>query len=514
MPRKRIIYNTLGAASNRGTIAGVQSMNYDFNLPYQNVTEYGNLGIKDQIINGQPDVNLSIGYLLNNIDNEFKIGLSTGNGTLSGIFNDNFSLNFTGFVGKEGIDLSGQIEGLLLFKSGYLTNYSVRGGVGELGTVQAQFACNDLNFKSNLAVGASNNLMGYNFELLKNSSASTAISTFGSKTVTGGLMTRSAGISAFASTTSWGSQGYVATTSVNLLSGIRNNEFFSIPIFSTGNFKIIITGIGPLVVDRSPSGPTNVALLYNNTGDSISPTLGAKILSTGIFLQPDTPLDILNRIYAEEFISNFKNNPMIIEPKTTGYFYIIPFNASSVGGRFFLTSSFPMATFNNDLSFIGSIYDPDQALLYKQVIPTGFTQPQTCGENTLSLNLTGLGMSTGDFKIQNFDLSLNINRQPEVFFGEDRARYRYITYPIEINLTSEVILGDTATSTVNSMLGNLNSTNLILTTPLKKYEIGNCKLVSQNFSSSIGPSKTATLNFKSVIGGANDNLNYFRINPV
>lgn len=306
MPRKRIIYNTLGVASNRGTIAGVQSMNYDFNLPYQNVTEYGNLGIKDQIINGQPDVNLSIGYLLNNVDNEFRVGLSTGNGSLSGIFNDNFSLNFTGFIGKEGIDLSGNIEGLLLFKSGYLTNYAVRGGVGELATVQAQFACNDLNFTAN------------------------------------------------------------------------------------------------------PAGVS-----------------------------------------------------------------------------------------------------------YAQLIPTGFSQAQNCGgSDTLSLNLTGLGMSTGDFKIQNFDLSLNINRQPEVFFGEDRARYRYITYPIEINLTSEVILGDTQTGAVNSMLGNLNSTNLILTTPLKKYEIGNCKLVSQNFSSSIGPSKTATLNFKSVIGGANDNLNYFRINPV
>jgi hypothetical protein len=305
MPRKRIIYNTLGAASNRGTIAGVQSMNYDFNLPYQNVTEYGNLGVKNQIVNGQPNINLNLQYLLNNIDNEFKIGLSTGNGTLSGILNDNFSLNFTGFIGKEGIDLSGNIEGLLLFKSGYLTNYAVRGGVGELATVQAQFVCNDLNFNTNTA--------GFSYE---------------------------------------------------------------------------------------------------------------------------------------------------------------------------------------------------------QIIPTGFSQPQTCENNSLSLNLTGLGMSTGDFKIQNFDLSLNINRQPEVFFGENLARYMYITYPIEINMNSEVILGDIEMDTVNQMASGLTSINIILTTPLKKYEIGNCKLVSENFNSSIGPNKTAALSFKSVVGGVNDNLNYFRINPV
>jgi hypothetical protein len=77
-----------------------------------------------------------------------------------------------------------------------------------------------------------------------------------------------------------------------------------------------------------------------------------------------------------------------------------------------------------------------------------------------------------------------------------------------------VILGDTTTSSVNSMLGNLNSINIILTTPFKKYEIGNCKLISENFNSSIGPNKTAALSFKSVVGGVNDNLNYFRINPV
>ena len=90
----------------------------------------------------------------------------------------------------------------------------------------------------------------------------------------------------------------------------------------------------------------------------------------------------------------------------------------------------------------------------------------------------------------------------------------YITYPIEININSEVILGDIEMDTVNQMTSGLNSINIILTTPFKKYEIGNCKLISENFSSSIGPSKTASLSFKSIVGGVNDNLNYFRINPV
>lgn len=305
MPRKRIIYNTLGVASNRGTIAGVQSMNYDFNLPYENVVEYGNLGIKDQIINGQPDINLNFEYLLNNTSNELKIGFGSGNGTLSGIFNDNSSLNFTGLLGREGQDLSGNIEGIMLFKSGYLTNYSVRGAVGELASVNAQFICNDLTFTAN---------------------------------------------------------------------------------------------------------PSSFA--------------------------------------------------------------------------------------------------------YQQIIPTGFSQSPNCNPNSLSLNLTGLGMATGDFKIQNFDLSLNINRQPEIFFGDNHARYRYITYPIEVNLNSEVILGDVETDSVSQMIGNINSINLTLNTPFRTYEIGNCKLVSENFNSSIGPNKTATLNFKSIIGGMNDNLNYFRINSV
>jgi hypothetical protein len=303
MARKRIIYNTLGIASNYGTIAGVQSFNYDFTLPYENVTEYGNLGVKDTIINGQPDINFTLNYILNNVDNESKIGFGTSTATMDNILNDNFILNFTGFIGKEGVDLTdSNIEGAMIFKSGYLTNYSLRGAVGELVTADVGFTFNDL-----------------------------------------------------------------------------------------------------------------------------------------VFQQTTSPV-------------------------------------------------------------------------YTNLIPTGFSQNQTCESNDLGLNINSIGLLTGDFKIQNFTLNLNINRSPEIYYGKEFAEYRYINYPINIDLESEVIIGDLQNDTLSQIVNNQRKLNLILKTPLKTYSIGNCKLVSENFNSSIGPNTTVNLRFQSVLGGANDNLNYFRIN--
>lgn len=303
MARKKIIYNTLGIASNYGAIAGMQSFNYDFTLPYENVTEYGNLGIKDTIINGQPDINFTLNYILNNINNESKIGFGTSTTTMDNILNDNFILNFTGFIGKEGVDLTdSNIEGAMIFKSGYLTNYSLRGAVGELVTADVGFTFNDL-----------------------------------------------------------------------------------------------------------------------------------------VFQQTTTPV-------------------------------------------------------------------------YTNLIPTGFSQSQTCESNDLSLNINSIGLLTGDFKIQNFTLNLNISRSPEIYYGKEFAEYRYINYPINIDLESEVIIGDLQNDTLSQIVNNQRKLNLILKTPLKTYSIGNCKLISENFNSSIGPNTTVSLKFQSVLGGANDNLNYFRIN--
>lgn len=303
MARKRIIYNTLGVASNYGTIAGVQSFNYDFTLPYENVTEYGNLGVKDTIINGQPDINLALNYVLNNVNNESKIGFGTSTSTMSNVLNDDFILNFTGFIGKEGIDLTdNKIEGVIIFKSGYLTNYSLKGAVGDLVTADVGFTFNDLVFQQ-----------------------------------------------------------------------------------------------------------------------TTSPT-------------------------------------------------------------------------------------------YTNLIPTSFSQTPTCGPSDLSLNINSIGLLTGDFKIQNFSLNLNINRSPEIYYGKEFAEYRYINYPINVELESEVIIGDLQDDTLSQIVNNQRKLNLILKTPLKTYSIGNCKLISENFSSSIGPNTTAALRFQSVIGGNNDNLNYFRIN--
>jgi len=274
MSRSRIIYNALGIASNKGTIAGVQNFNYTFTLPYENSTEYGNLGVKDRVINGQPDINFTLNYILNNVDNESKIGFGTSTSTMDNILNDNYILNFTGFIGKEGPDLGdSNVNGLMIFKSGYLTNYSLRGAVGDLVRADIGFTFSDLVFQQ--------------------------------------------------------------------------------------------------------------------------------------------------------------------------------------------TSSTP----------------------YTNLIPTGFSQSKVCSPGELGLNINSIGFLTGDFKIQNFNLNLNINRTPEILYKEEFASYRYINYPISVTLDTEVILGDLQNDTLSEIVNNQRKLNLILKTPLKNYSVGNCKLVSEDFSS-------------------------------
>jgi hypothetical protein len=100
-------------------------------------------------------------------------------------------------------------------------------------------------------------------------------------------------------------------------------------------------------VDRSPNGPTNLALLY---GTSIIPTLNnVSEITTGVSVLvnqwTDTSLQINQAL---------SSNPITILPGTSGFIFLVPYGAGTNTGNLRFQSNYPAGN-ANDLSFRGRI---------------------------------------------------------------------------------------------------------------------------------------------------------------
>ena len=94
MARKRVIYQSEAlyvAATGNAAVAQkldrVQSINYGFDIPRQDVNEFGKLARIDQVILESPTVSLDYSYYVTNGTNEDLIGFVVGNGASSAIGN-------------------------------------------------------------------------------------------------------------------------------------------------------------------------------------------------------------------------------------------------------------------------------------------------------------------------------------------------------------------------------------------------------------------------------------------
>jgi hypothetical protein len=190
-------------------------------------------------------------------------------------------------------------------------------------------------------------LIGYNFSVLKSSAAATASASLAfTSDITANKMQRSSGICAFASIVGWGSQAY-AIGATNWQTAIANTEYFTIPIYSETNKTILINSLDSFWVDRSPNGPTNLALLY---GTSIIPALNnVTEIITGVSVLvnqwTDTSLQINQAL---------SSNPITILPETSGFIFLVPYGAGTNTGNLRFQSNYPSGS-ANDLSFRGSI---------------------------------------------------------------------------------------------------------------------------------------------------------------
>lgn len=138
------------------------------------------------------------------------------------------------------------------------------------------------------------------------------------------------------------------------------------------------------------------------------------------------------------------------------------------------------------------------------------------GDITLDLANPIVGVSVADAKIQRYTIAFNLAREPQEKLGSKFAFSREIRFPIAVTLSVDANVGDMTAGNLADLLCNDGFYNLGVTLrkpqctgtgPIAvRFDIKNAKLDSQNFNSTIGPNKTATIQWGANVGGPQDVL--------
>lgn len=136
----------------------------------------------------------------------------------------------------------------------------------------------------------------------------------------------------------------------------------------------------------------------------------------------------------------------------------------------------------------------------------------------ISFSLAGvstLGVDPVDLKIQSFNLSVELARENINALGLLYPTAKPLQVPVNSKIDVEAIVGDAQAGNLNDILCNDAEYNLSITlrepacAPAVgatgiKFDFRGAKLVSQNFSSSIGPNKSVSLSFSAQASGPQD----------
>lgn len=157
---------------------------------------------------------------------------------------------------------------------------------------------------------------------------------------------------------------------------------------------------------------------------------------------------------------------------------------------------------------------PDGAGLFDSGSEVSAVRP---GDITLMLGTSGsdnapmFGLSESDLKIQSATVAMTIGREPIRKLGKAFAFAREITFPINCTMSVNAIVGATAANKLYTLMTtNGDNTKYYCELKLVGYQgatahtayimLKGAKLDSQNFTSSIGPNKTVTLELSAQIG--------------
>lgn len=157
---------------------------------------------------------------------------------------------------------------------------------------------------------------------------------------------------------------------------------------------------------------------------------------------------------------------------------------------------------------------PDGAGLFDSATQIAAVRP---GDITLTLGTTNsdnspmFGLNESDLKIQSASVAMTIGREPIRKLGKAFAFAREITFPINCTMSVNAIVGTSASNKLYTLMTtNGDNSKYYCELKLVGYQgatahtayvmLKGAKLDSQNFTSSIGPNQTVTLELSAQIG--------------
>ena len=172
--------------------------------------------------------------------------------------------------------------------------------------------------------------------------------------------------------------------------------------------------------------------------------------------------------------------------------------------------------------------------------PTSGTGFSCLRHGDVDVSISGTqGVVKSDLKLQNFSLSLDLDREPIQKLGTKFNFSREIVFPVTPTVTMDAIMGDIEANNLADMVVggtdtefnihlNLNAPDAGINlagyagnvavadsvgSPLKalRYDLLGAKLDSQTFTSTIGDNKSVALGFSAQIGGSGDAIHNMRI---
>lgn len=115
-----------------------------------------------------------------------------------------------------------------------------------------------------------------------------------------------------------------------------------------------------------------------------------------------------------------------------------------------------------------------------------------------------LGVNITDYKIQSYDLELNLNREPLKNLGYKLSIDNQVNFPVFVNLNISAIVGDGITGSLDRYTTKNDDYNLTikLKNPINRgnktaiqYDLRRAKLNNISYNSSIGTNKSVNLSF-------------------
>jgi hypothetical protein len=141
-----------GAQTGILQIHRVTTVSHSYNIPRQDVNQFGQLAALEKIIIQPPTVSLDFGYHVTNIRNESRMGfyIDPNVTALKNLMNGTEdSKNYWIRVVPEGEDAAGYTGidgGVFAFGNGYLSSWSTKGAVGQLPDTSVKVEASNISF--------------------------------------------------------------------------------------------------------------------------------------------------------------------------------------------------------------------------------------------------------------------------------------------------------------------------------------------------------------------------------